>query len=310
MRLLNVATWNIYNGLPYGFSLVSDLKRINKIIDNIETEDLEVLALQELNNLSVLNCLKNRLEDKYNFFYFKKDLLLPNIFLFVFLFLSYYFVRDVVLLCLMFLFVNFILRNSTIYNFLMEDIKSGLVILVNKRINLDNYKLEYDTFNSQKGDYLNLVAKRGYLKLKIKLNEKSSLIIYNTHLNSTNKECESRKDQIKELYNDTKKNEKSDKIIILGDFNTYEYYKEIDILKTDFQDALENSDLKSWDLNNPFTNTLLSSKDNKLKKQGRIDYIFFKNLKKESSNVIFNSSNNICSDHYGIKSTFKLKKLK
>jgi endonuclease/exonuclease/phosphatase family metal-dependent hydrolase len=88
MRLLNVATWNIYNGLPYGFSLVSDLKRINKIIDNIETEDLEVLALQELNNLSVLNCLKNRLEDKYNFFYFKKDLLLPNIFLFVFLFLS------------------------------------------------------------------------------------------------------------------------------------------------------------------------------------------------------------------------------
>jgi endonuclease/exonuclease/phosphatase family metal-dependent hydrolase len=310
MRLLNVATWNIYNGLPYGFSLVSDLKRINKIIDNIETEDLEVLALQELNNLSVLNCLKNRLEDKYNFFYFKKDLLLPNIFLFVFLFLSYYLVRDVVLLCLMFLFVNFILRNSTIYNFLMEDIKSGLVILVNKRINLDNYKLEYDTFNSQKGDYLNLVAKRGYLKLKIKLNEKSSLIIYNTHLNSTNKECESRKDQIKQLYNDTKKNEKSDKIIILGDFNTYEYYKEIDILKTDFQDALENSDLKSWDLNNPFTNTLLSSKDNKLKKQGRIDYIFFKNLKKESSNVIFNSSNNICSDHYGIKSTFKLKKLK
>jgi endonuclease/exonuclease/phosphatase family metal-dependent hydrolase len=310
MRLLNVATWNIYNGLPYGFSLVSDLKRINKIIDNIETEDLEVLALQELNNLSVLNCLKNRLEDKYNFFYFKKDLLLPNIFLFVFLFLSYYFVRDVVLLCLMFLFVNFILRNSTIYNFLMEDIKSGLVILVNKRINLDNYKLEYDTFNSQKGDYLNLVAKRGYLKLKIKLNKKSSLIIYNTHLNSTNKECESRKDQIKELYNDTKKNEKSDKIIILGDFNTYEYYKEIDILKTDFQDALENSDLKSWDLNNPFTNILLSSKDNKLKKQGRIDYIFFKNLKKESSNVIFNSSNNICSDHYGIKSTFKLKKLK
>jgi len=310
MRLLNVATWNIYNGLPYGFSLVSDLKRINKIIDNIETEDLEVLALQELNNLSVLNCLKNRLEDKYNFFYFKKDLLLPNIFLFVFLFLSYYLVRDVVLLCLMFLFVNFILRNSTIYNFLMEDIKSGLVILVNKRINLDNYKLEYETFNSQKGDYLNLVAKRGYLKLKIKLNEKSSLIIYNTHLNSTNKECESRKDQIKELYNDTKKNEKSDKIIILGDFNTYEYYKEIDILKTDFQDALENSDLKSWDLNNPFTNTLLSSKDNKLKKQGRIDYIFFKNLKKESSNVIFNSSNNICSDHYGIKSTFKLKKLK
>ena len=309
MRLLNVATWNIYNGLPYGFSLVSDLKRINKIIDNIEREDLEVLGLQELNNLSVLNCLKNRLEDKYNFFYFKKDLLLPNIFLFVFLFLSYYLVRDVVLLCLMFLFVNFILRNSTIYNFLMEDIKSGLVILVNKRINLDNYKLEYDTFNSQKGDYLNLVAKRGYLKLKIKLNEKSSLIIYNTHLNSTNKECESRKDQIKELYNDTKKNEKSDKIIILGDFNTYEYYKEIDILKTDFQDALENSDLKSWDLNNPFTNTLLSSKDNKLKKQGRIDYIFFKNLKKESSNVIFNSSNNICSDHYGIKSTFKLKKL-
>ena len=309
MRLLNVATWNIYNGLPYGFSLVSDLKRINKIIDNIEREDLEVLGLQELNNLSVLNCLKNRLQDKYNFFYFKKDLLLPNIFLFVFLFLSYYFVRDVILLCLMFLFVNFILRNSTIYNFLMEDIKSGLVILVNKRINLDNYKLEYDTFNSQKGDYLNLVAKRGYLKLKIKLNEKSSLIIYNTHLNSTNKECESRKDQIKELYNDTKKNEKSDKIIILGDFNTYEYYKEIDILKTDFQDALENSDLKSWDLNNPFTNTLLSSKDNKLKKQGRIDYIFFKNLKKESSNVIFNSSNNICSDHYGIKSTFKLKKL-
>jgi len=310
MRLLNVATWNIYNGLPYGYSLASDVKRINKIIDNIENEDLDIIGLQELNNLSVLHCLKNRLEEKYNFFYSEKNLLLPNIFLFVFLFLSYYFVRDVVLLCLMFLFVNFILRNSTIYNFLMEDIKSGLVILVNKRINLDNYKLEYETFNSQKGDYLNLVAKRGYLKLKIKLNEKSSLIIYNTHLNSTNKECESRKDQIKELYNDTKNNEKSDKIIILGDFNTYPEYKEIDIFKQDFKDSLENSDLKSWDINNPLTDTLLTSKDTKVKKEGRIDYIFYKNLKKVTSDVIFNFSKNICSDHYCIKSIFKLKDIK
>ena len=137
MRLLNVATWNIYNGLPYGYSLACDVKRINKIIDNIENEDLDIIGLQELNNLSVLHCLKNRLEEEYNFFYSEKNLLLPNIFLFVFLFLSYYFVRDVVLLCLMFLFVNFILRNSTIYNFLMEDIKSGLVILVNKRIDID-----------------------------------------------------------------------------------------------------------------------------------------------------------------------------
>lgn len=310
MRLLNVATWNIYNGLPYGYSLACDVKRINKIIDNIENEDLDIIGLQELNNLSVLHCLKNRLEEEYNFFYSEKNLLLPNIFLFVFLFLSYYFVRDVVLLCLMFLFVNFILRNSTIYNFLMEDIKSGLVILVNKRIDIDNYKLEYEIFKSQKGDYLNLVAKRGYLKLKMKLDEKSSLIIYNTHLNSTNKECDSRKDQIKELYNDTKSNEKGDKIIILGDFNTYPEYKEINIIKQEFKDSLENSALKSWDIDNPYTETLLSSKDNKLKKQGRIDYIFFKNLKKVTSDIIFNSSKNICSDHYCIKSIFKLKDIK
>lgn len=310
MTLLNIATWNIYNGLPYGCSLSCDLKRINKIIDNIENENLDVIGLQELNNLSVLYRFKNRLEENYKFFYFEKNLLVPNIFLFIFLFLSYYFVKDVVLLCLMFLFVNFILRNSTIYNFLMEDIKSGLVILVNKRINLDNYKLEYETYQCQNGDLLNLFSKRGYLKLKIKLNEKTSLIVYNSHLNSTNKESESRKDQIKELYNDTKKNEKSDKVIILGDFNTYPEYKEIDIFKKDFKDSLENSHLKSWDINNPFTDTLLSSKYSKLKKQGRIDYIFFKNLKKESSDVIFNSSNNICSDHYGIKSIFKLKKLK
>ena len=96
----------------------------------------------------------------------------------------------------------------------------------------------------------------------------------------------------------------------MGDFNTYPEYKEIDILKTDFKDSLENSDLKSWDINNPLTDTLLTSKDTKLKKEGRIDYIFYKNLKKVTSNIIFNSSKNICSDHYCIKSIFKLKKLK
>ena len=72
----------------------------------------------------------------------------------------------------------------------------------------------------------------------------------------------------------------------------------------------KNSELKSWDINNPLTDTLLTSKDTKLKKEGRIDYIFYKNLKKVSSHVIFNSSYNICSDHYSIKSIFKLKKIK
>ncbi len=304
MKLLNVGTWNIYNGLPYGFSLSSDLKRINKIIYNLENENLDIIGLQELNNLTVLNYIKNRLEDKYKFFYYEKNIFISNIFLFIFLFLTYYFVKDIILLCFMFLFINFILRNTTIYNFLMQDIKSGLVILINKKIYNDNYSLEYNSFKSQKEDILNLISNRGYLKLKIKLNDKDKLIIYNTHLNCTYDESQERTKQIKELFEDSKNNEKDDKQIILGNLNTK--FNELNIIKEDFYDSLENSNLNTWDLKNPYTDTLLC-KDSKLKKEGRVDYIFYKNLKKKSSNIIFNLSKYLSSDHYGVKAIFKLK---
>ena len=301
MKTLKLGTWNLFNGSPFGISLVSDNNRINQIIDNLEKENFDIIGLQELNNLSLLNCLKKKLGSKYKFFYCEKNLLIPNIILFVFLFILLFFIHDITYLCLIFLFANFILRNSTIYNFLMEDIRSGLVILVNNKLNTNNYSLNYHAFKCQNGDYLNFISERGFLKLKINLSEKINLIIYNTHLNCNNKFNFFREYQIKELYQDTIKHQKKDKQIILGDFNTHNQVNELKILNEDFKDSLEGSILKSWDINNPFTNELLMSKCTKLKNEGRIDYIFYKNFKKISSDIIFNCSKTLCSDHYAIR---------
>ena len=58
---LSVCTWNIFNGLPYGFSVLYSEKRLKKIINNIKNCNFDILALQEFNNLEFVNLLKKKL---------------------------------------------------------------------------------------------------------------------------------------------------------------------------------------------------------------------------------------------------------
>ena len=102
-KQISVATWNIYNGLPWGFSINSDLKRIDKIIENLDESNLDIIGLQEINNLFFVDILKKKLQYKYEIFLTEKDLLIPHIILFIFLFSLYYFIHNVIGLCLMFI---------------------------------------------------------------------------------------------------------------------------------------------------------------------------------------------------------------
>ena len=54
---LKVGTWNIYNGLPWGFSIISDSSRVERIIDHISNSNLDIIALQEVDNKILISNL-------------------------------------------------------------------------------------------------------------------------------------------------------------------------------------------------------------------------------------------------------------
>lgn len=168
---LKIGTWNIYCGSPLGYHLNADTERLSKIIDHILNSDLDILSLQEVGNKSLIDNLKNKLDDKYNFYYSEKNILVQYSILFVILFFLYYFIRDVTGLCLMFILVNFVFKNTTIYHFLLNEINGGLVTIIKKNTIKSNYiECNYYDFKEQNGDFLNLINKRGYQKVNININ--------------------------------------------------------------------------------------------------------------------------------------------
>lgn len=302
IKKMNVGSWNIYNGLPYGFSILYDTKRLNKVIENIIDSNLDILALQEVNNIALIKLLEKKCGEKYHFFYNEKNnLYLQQIILGLFLFIIYFLAKDTIIICVCFLFINFVFKNSTLYNFFMGEVSGGLVFLINKEIfNIDNIEKIYKEFNCQDGDFLNFFNKRGYCKLKIKDNE-NEILIYNTHLNCIKNKCQYRKNQIIEIEEDIKKH---DNVILLGDLNTIKDYNEIDYEKYKLIDTNKDNKLFTWDSNNYLTNTLLSQPVNQ-----KVDYIIVKNLEFEKSEIMFNKKD-IASDHYGIKCVILNKKRK
>jgi len=296
---LKIATWNIYSGLPWGFYLNTDIDRLNKIIDHISCSDLDILALQEVGTKPLINNLKNKLEHIYDFYYIEKNIVIQYSILFIILFLLYYFIKNVIGLCLMFLLVNFVFKNTTVYNFLLNEIKGGLVFLVKKNINNNNVEILYNDFKEQNGDYLNLINKRGYLILNLTIDNKKITLI-NTHLNQSYNKCNYRINQIKELNNLLVNNEK---YILLGDFNSIKDYNELSFLDKNLIDTLTDSEI-TWDINNDLTETFL----NKSKINRRIDYIFLKNIEFSLSKIIFKEP--IASDHYGVSAEIFIKKNK
>ena len=72
IKKMNVGSWNIYNGLPYGFSILYDTKRLNKVIENIIDSNLDILALQEVNNIALIKLLEKNVEKNIIFFIMKK----------------------------------------------------------------------------------------------------------------------------------------------------------------------------------------------------------------------------------------------
>ena len=285
-----IGTWNIYCGSPWGFHLNQDNERLTKIIDHILNSDLDILSLQEVGNKVLINNLKSRLECKYNFYYSEKNLVIQYSILFIILFFLYYFIKDVFGLCLMFLLVNFVLKNTTAYNFLLNEINGGLITLIKKKlINKDDIEYTYYDFKEQNGDFLNLINKRGYQKLIINLNN-SKLILINTHLNQPIKKCKYRIKQINELYN-ISSNYKN--CILLGDFNSTKDYKELIKIEENFVDSLNDNEF-TWDINNILTQNFYYRQNSNKK----IDYIFLKNIEFNYSKILFKEP--LASDHYGI----------
>jgi len=299
---LSVCTWNIFNGLPYGFSVLYSQNRLKKIIDNIKNSNFDILALQEVNNIAFINLLKKNCGEKYIFYYNEKNLNLQQIILAIFLFLIYFFVRDTIAICFTFLFINFVFKNSTIYNFLMGEVSGGLLLLINKDLinNSNDSKLIFNEYKCQEGDFLNLINKRGYQKINIKFN-KEEIYIYNTHLNCVKNRCIHREKQISELFTETIDKEK---VILLGDLNSVKKYDEFTLDKYRLEDTNTIDNLFTWDSNNYLTKTLLSQPFDE-----KIDYIFVKNLEYNNSGLIFNDKN-IASDHYGFKCEIYNKKEK
>lgn len=298
---LSVCTWNIFNGLPYGFSVLYSEKRLKKIINNIKNCNFDIFALQEVNNIEFVNLLKKNCGEKYIFYYNEKNLYFQQIILIVFLFLIYFFVRDTIAICFTFLCINFLFKNSTIYNFLMGDVSGGLLMLINKDlIHEEKSKLLFNEYKCQDGDFLNVINKRGYQKINIKFNSKE-IYIYNTHLNSVNNKSTYREKQINELFQETSD---KDTVILLGDFNSPKDYNEMKLDKFKLVDTNIQEELVTWDMNNHLTKTLLSEPCHQ-----KIDYIIVKNLEFNKSGIIFNDEN-IASDHYGFKSEIFEKKHK
>jgi len=313
-NIINVGSWNIFTGYPWGISLNADNTRIDQILNYIQSSDLDILALQEVQNIYFIDLLKNKFNNSYHIFYSKKNIIIRNCILAVVLFLLYYFIQNIIGLCVMFLFVNFIIKNSTIYNFLLSEIEGGLVLLVkNELSNKEIIEYKYQNFINQDNDILNTINKRGFQEIEIPFKNNLILTIFNTHLNSSpytfnliNKKnyliekSNSRENQIREIEEKTIKKKNC---ILLGDFNTTSNVNELHLKEFNLKDSfIETNNMDySWSSNNLFTNTIISSKFNE-----RIDYILTKNLNTISTNIIFKDPP--ASDHYCVTAQLNIKK--
>ena len=267
---------------------------------------MDVICLQEVFNIQIVDYLKTYLNKKYNFYYNERKLIQHYLFLFVFLFITYYFIDNYLLIFCYFLFINLIFKNSTIYSFIFSEINSGLVTLVNKKYEKVNWKHSF--FKEQGNDLLNNFNKKGYHLFDINIENDKNIRLINSHTNSfeifynfkTNFDKNLiREKQIIELEELTLSKDISS-YIIAGDLNTIKEFNEIDYKKYELENSIEEI---TFDSNNSLTKQYnIKPDDSNINYQ--VDYILYKNLELKNSKIVFKE--NIASDHYGIKSVFKI----
>jgi endonuclease/exonuclease/phosphatase family metal-dependent hydrolase len=322
MSNLSILTWNIYGGLPWGFSINNSKDRIDKIIKDIDTQNCDLVCLQEVHNNELVDFLKKKLEGKYHFFYDERSRTIPYIMLFSALFIIYYLINNVYAVFAFFIFINFIFKNLTAYNFTFGEVNCGLLTLVSRNIKYENINFHgTKLFLEQDGDTLNIFNKRGFHTLQIKKLEiknsddnnnvdQASLCLINTHMNTLSKgqfnvkmypvKCAYRERQIREVEEATRD---ASYCIVGGDFNTLECHDEFHFAEYGLVDSMRhfNNEDCTWDLKNELT-----YKSGETDQNTRIDYILAKNLFLHSAKVVCNKSP--ASDHYALLTKIDLSK--
>ena len=137
---LSIITWNVWLGPLCGLACTNDEERYNRIIKNLQDTDTDIICLQEFYTLPMINLLKNKLKDQYDFYYDERNILIQQIILFIILFILYFLLGNINIMLVFFLFINFIFKNSTFYSYLLGEIKGGLLTLINKNKNIKNIK--------------------------------------------------------------------------------------------------------------------------------------------------------------------------
>jgi len=315
MDKLSVLTWNIYSGLPWGFSINTSRSRIDRIIKYIDTQDSDIVCLQEVHTKELIDLFKKKFGDKYHFYYDERNLIFQYILLFSLLFILYYIINNVYAVFGFFIFINFIFKNLTAYIFTFGETSGGLLTLVSRDINQSNIEFKKtQLFEEQGGDKLNFFNKRGFHKIVIQnlvgINRTEPLVVINAHMNTlsngqfNNKmypiKCEYREKQIREVEEQTME---STYCIVGCDFNTLECHNEFHFEEYGLVDSMryfKNEDC-TWDTNNDLT-----YKSGVNDQNTRIDYILVKNLKLYSAEVVFKKPP--ASDHYGITTLVDLRK--
>ena len=314
---LSLISWNIYGGLPWGFTLNNHKKRVDKIVKSLKESKSDIICLQEVQDFGLISYLKKSLGEEYEFYYKERTIILPYIILFTILFLLYYSIHDICYVILLFVFTNFILKNLNAYNYIFGEVNGCLLTLVSKAtISSENIDFELCNFKEQDGDILNLLSKRAYHKLIIKKDklDRDPLLLINSHTNFLSKgqidlqnrlnKCMYREKQIRELEEETRAYKYA---IIAADLNSLAEFKEIHFEEYQLVDCFLSNDKdkdenNTWDINNPLV------RKNDGDESMRIDYTLGKNLHINNALVVFKED--AASDHYGLRCEFKLEEEK
>lgn len=312
---LRVLTFNIYIGHPYYFlegkhSLAQSF-RLESQVEEIRKLNPDIFCLQEMYSSDILEVYKEHFPD-FNCFYIKDALAFNHICLYTFIFAFYIYIIQlplsseyILFLCILFsCCCYYFIFYTAAGNFINGNIRTANVIFYKKN------KFKYKSgsahyFHNQDGDILNMGRKRGFITLNL-LHKNKEIQVINCHLSNKQDNLEryqppisniNRYEQVLQLIKTNKLNKSKIPIIICGDFNSCNITLEVTKLKEYMQQTLENKYNHTWSKSNDLTSLFHICDDH------QADYIFYKSLKCDDSNMVFNNIKPNLSDHYGVLSS-------
>lgn len=228
------------------------IQRIHRQISKIQDLKPDIICLQEFNNPTVEYLYRKNLQQSYDFhvFYVSHFELLRRISICLLLIFSFANIDKYVY----FLFTAF-LFNPYVFNFIIGKQKTGNIIITHKDIQKDISKPYCHEFKYQRGDFLNIMRKRGYIDIHLN----NTLTIRNTHLNHYDKYQNNH--QMTECLENL-----SSPTLLVGDFNSENI---IPILAHQFTDTTKSLG-HTYRKNNKYAKYFTNNK--------KIDYIFSKNV--------------------------------